>query len=113
MDDLPISQALRLIRARLGLTQTAATRGSGAPDFRTLSHWETGRKVPSLKLLYHYLVSLDLNFRDLQDALDLARGEKPRRRAEQTSELGWYANEHEPRLLELQVGRLPPQATQA
>ncbi len=106
MDELPIGQALRLIRARLGLTQTAATRGSGAPDFRTLSHWETGRKVPSLKLLYHYLVSLDLNFHDLQDALDLARGRTPSHRAKHASGTGWHVDEHEPRLLELQVANL-------
>ncbi len=96
MDKLPIAEALRLIRTHLGLTQTVATMGAGAPDFRTLSHWETGRKTPSLKLLYRYLLSLGLNFRDLQDALDIVRGKAPRR-----------IDEQERRLLQLEVGDRP------
>ena len=69
-DDLPIAKALRLIRTRKGLTQTAASKFPGAPDFRTLSHWETARKLPSLGLLFDYLKALGLNFTDLQNALD-------------------------------------------
>ena len=65
-----IADALRLIRTRQGLTQTAASKLEGAPDFRTLSHWETHRKLPSLKLLTGYLKALGLDFHDLQDALD-------------------------------------------
>ncbi len=71
----PIAQALRLIRSRLELTQTAASKLEGAPDFRTLSHWETARKTPSLRLLVPYLEALGLDLRDLQDALDQVRGE--------------------------------------
>ncbi len=66
---MQIAEALRLLRTREGLTQTAASKRPGAPDFRTLSHWETRRKMPSLKLLHGYLMSLDLDFYDLQDAL--------------------------------------------
>ena len=74
-EPLPIAEALRLIRTRKGLTQTAASKLPGAPDFRTLSHWETRRKLPSLKLLYGYLTALDLDFSDLQEAIDQVRGD--------------------------------------
>ncbi len=57
-----IAEALRLLRTRRGLTQTAASRGEGAPDFRSVSQWETCRKMPSLKLLIGYLASLGLDF---------------------------------------------------
>ncbi len=100
--DLPIAEALRLIRQHLGLTQIAAARHAGAPDFRTLSHWETGRKMPSLRLLYSYLQSLGLDFRDLQDALDLVSGQTPRRRAGQSG-VARRIDERERRLLELEV----------
>ena len=71
---LPISEALRSIRRRKKLTQAAAGRLPGAPDFRVISHWETGRTVPSLHLLINYLASLGLDFHDFQDALDQASG---------------------------------------
>lgn len=74
-----IAEALRLLRTREGLTQTAASKREGAPDFRTLSHWETRRKMPSLKLLAGYLGSLGLDFHDLQDALDQIEGKTPKR----------------------------------
>ncbi len=72
-DSLPIGEALRLIRTRKGLTQVAASKLTGAPDYRTLSHWETGRKSPSLRLLSAYLGALGLDFADLQKALDHVR----------------------------------------
>ncbi len=65
-----IAEALRLLRTRQRLTQTAASKREGAPDFRTLSHWETRRKLPSFGLLRNYLTSLGLDFCDLQDALN-------------------------------------------
>ncbi len=74
-----IAEALRLLRTREGLTQTAASKREGAPDFRTLSHWETRRKLPSMKLLAGYLSSLELDFHDLQDALDQIEGKVPKR----------------------------------
>ena len=74
-----IAEALRLLRTREGLTQTAASKREGAPDFRTLSHWETRRKLPSMKLLAGYLTSLELDFHDLQDALDQIEGKVPKR----------------------------------
>ncbi len=73
------AEALRLLRTRTGLTQTAASKVEGAPDFRTLSHWETRRKLPSLKLLRRYLTSLDLDFSDLQEALNQVEGTAPKR----------------------------------
>ncbi len=75
MEDPPIGEALRLIRIRQGLTQQAASRLEGAADFRTLSHWETGRKLPSLRLLVPYLKALGLDLVDLQAALDQVQGE--------------------------------------
>ena len=74
-----IAEALRLLRTREGLTQTAASKREGAPDFRTLSHWETRRKMPSLKLLDGYMRSMGFDFHDLQDALDLIEGKTPKR----------------------------------
>ncbi len=73
------AEALRLLRTRKGLTQTAASKREGAPNFRTLSQWETRRKQPSVKLLRAYLTSLDLDFCDLQEALDQVEGRVPRR----------------------------------
>ncbi len=74
-ESLPIGGALRHLRQRLGLTQTAAAGSfEGSPDFRTLSHWETARKAPSLPLLARYLAALGLSFHDLQDALDQVAG---------------------------------------
>ena len=75
---MKIAEAMRLIRTREGLTQTAASKLDGAPDFRTLSHWETRRKMPSVKLLDGYLRSMGLDFIDLQVALDLVEGKAPR-----------------------------------
>ena len=74
-----IADALRLLRTRKGLTQTAASQREGAPDFRTLSHWETRRKLPSMKLLCRYLGSLGYDFHDLQDALDQIEGKTSKR----------------------------------
>ncbi len=75
---MQIAEALRLIRTREGLTQTAASKREGAPDFRTPSHWETRRKLPSVKLLDGYLTSMGLDFHDLQDALDQVAGRAPK-----------------------------------
>ncbi|MCP3962626.1 MAG: helix-turn-helix domain-containing protein, partial [bacterium] len=67
-----LADALRLIRTRKRLTQTAISKIEGAPDSRTLSHWETRRKVPTMRLLTRYLEALGLDLHDLQDALDQA-----------------------------------------
>ncbi len=67
--DIPIGKALRLLREGVGITQTEVAR-RGGPDFRTISHWETGRKYPSLRLLIQYLNALELDLSDLQGALD-------------------------------------------
>ncbi|MCP3961164.1 MAG: helix-turn-helix transcriptional regulator [bacterium] len=69
-----VAGALRLIRTRQGLTQTAASKRPGAPDFRTLSHWETRRKLPSLRILANYLRALGLDFSAFQEALDQIAG---------------------------------------
>ena len=77
-----IASALRLIRKRARLTQAAAGKIPGAPDFRTLSHWETRRKLPSLRLLSNYLRALGLDFSDLQRAIDQLSGRELKERAE-------------------------------
>ncbi len=71
--DIPIGRALRILRESLGITQTEAGR-RGGPDHRTLSHWETGRKMPSLRLLMQYLGALDRDLCDLQIVFDQIKG---------------------------------------
>ena len=67
---LRLAEALRLIRTRAGLTKTAAAEHDGAPDRRVLSDWENRREIPTLELIERYLAALDLDVRDLQEALD-------------------------------------------
>ena len=66
---VPVGPALRLIRGRLGLDQSEI-EARGGPSHGVISNWENGRKIPSLTLLAKYLVALELDFHDLQDALD-------------------------------------------
>ncbi len=75
-DQLPIAEALRLLRTRKKLSQIgAASRVDGWRDGpRAVSFWETGSKTPSLRLLHRYLRALDLDFADLQHALDQVQG---------------------------------------
>ncbi len=113
---VPIAEALRELRERQKLTQTVAGRIDGAPDHRTLSHWETGRKAPSLRLLIGYLKALGLDLRDLQDAIDLVDGSAVRRVDEIAGQVDRLARVCEDlgerrivvleRRLELAVGRL-------
>ncbi len=72
------AEALHLLRTRRGLTQTAASKREGAPDYRTLSLWENRKKMPSLRLLRAYLTSLGLDFCDLQEALHQVEARPPR-----------------------------------
>ena len=101
-DRFPIAEALRLIRTRQGLTQTAASKLEGAPDFRTLSHWETRRKMPSVRLLDGYLRSLGKDFIDLQEALDLVEGKAPRPVRDGQEEIRRRADDLEQRMGELE-----------
>ena len=71
---MKVGEALRLLRVRAGLTQRAASKLEGAPDYRTLSHWENGHKTPSFMLLETYLGLLGFDFGDLQQALDQVNG---------------------------------------
>ncbi len=71
-------EALRLLRTRQGLTQIAASKREGSPECRTLSMWENENKIPSLMLLRSYLVSLGLDFSDLQLALHQVEGTAPK-----------------------------------
>ena len=75
--DRPIAEALRLLRTRQGLTQTNASQLEGAPHLRTVCHWETGQKTPSLMLLIAYLTGMGLDLCDLQDALNELQAPHP------------------------------------
>ncbi len=100
---LPVGQALRMLRGRLGLTQNAAAKRAGSPGFRTVSHWETGNKTPSLKVVYQYLRGLGFDFHDLQEALDQHDGHPANGYGELTSRL----QEVEQRLAALEQERSP------
>ncbi len=100
-----IAEALRLLRIRRGLTQRAVSKLEGAPDFRTLSHWETRRKTPRYPLLRSYLESLGLDFRDLQGALEQVEGSAPRRLRQ-----GLERVEHRLRQVEERLGLEAPAA---
>lgn len=104
---MKIAVALRLLRARQGLTQTAAAQLEGAPDYRTLSHWETGRKTPSLPLLKAYLEILGLDFIDLQEALDQADGKPQTRVRRELVEHRELLTDHDERLARLERPRSP------
>ena len=95
---MAVAEALRLLRLRRKLTQTAASQLDGAPDCRTLSHWETGRKYPSVKLLRSYLDCLDLDFRDLQGAVEQVEGTAPKRLRQGLERLEQRVGEIEKRL---------------
>ncbi len=103
---MQIAEALRLLRTRKGLTQTGASKRPGSPDFRTLSHWETRRKIPSLKLLYRYLKSMDLDFCDLQEALNQIEGTAPKRVQDELGKLRHRVGKLEKRL-DLEEGQSP------
>ncbi len=76
-----------MLRMRQKLTQTAVAQREGAPDFRTLSHWENRRKQPGAVRLRSYLASMDLDFHDLQEALDQVEGAVPKRVRDGLAEL--------------------------
>ncbi len=107
---LPIADALRLIRTRVGLTQTAASKLAGAPDFRTLSHWETRRKLPSLRLLNGYLGALGLDFSDLQEALDQVEKRTPKRIRSGLERIERRLGELEGRVQQLEAACQPVEA---
>ncbi len=107
---MAVAEALRLLRIRKRLTQTAASKLDGAPDFRTLSHWETGRKYPSVKLLRSYLDCLDLDFRDLQGALEQIEGTGPKRLRDGLEQLEQRVGEIEKRLGVGKKRKRPPPA---
>ncbi len=104
-DSLPIAEALRHLRTRKKLKQVEAGALEGAPDFRTLSHWETARKEPSFRLLASYLAALDLTFHDLQDALDAVRGWHSGQRIDEVESLGGRVDQVE-QLIERVAERL-------
>ncbi len=80
---------MRLLRRRKGLTQTAVSKLPESVDHRSLSHWETGRKLPALKNVVAFLSALEFDFHDLQDALNaVGSAVEPRAmRVDQISEM--------------------------
>ena len=95
-----IGDALRILRVRRGLPQKRAGALEGAPDWRTLSHWETGRKTPSFPLLSTYLEVLGFNFIDLEEAIQQANGGSPTRLRDEIEALRKVQAEQEERLAE-------------
>ncbi len=95
---MQIGEALRLLRTGKGLSQIDASKREGAPDFRTLSHWENNRKLPSFKLLCSYLTILGLDFGDLQAALDQVEGRMPKRLQDELERLDRRVGDLEQRL---------------
>ena len=109
-DDLPIGQALRLLREDIGITQTEVAR-RGGPDFRTISHWETGRKHPSLRLLIRYLEAIGRDLHDLQAAFDqLAK--RPDRLTSRFTAIERRLNALERWRLETTVASMPQQGNE-
>ncbi len=100
-----IAEALR--RIRQNLTQTAASKRQGTPDFRTISHWETRHKVSSLRLLHRYLKSLGLDFHDLQAALDQVEGAVPKRLKDGLERLERRVGALEERICRLEAAGAP------
>ncbi len=73
VDLAELPAALRVLRTRAKVTQAELTR-RGGPDFRSISHWETGRKQPSLQNLVKLLNSMGADLGDLQEVLDQLAG---------------------------------------
>lgn len=67
-----LGTALRLLRARQGLSQGAVADRAGLTK-AMLSSYEVGSKLPSFQSLTAILSALDRNFHDLQEALDEVR----------------------------------------
>ena len=99
---MQIGPALRLLRTRRGVSQTEACNREGAPSWRSLSQWETGQKVPSLRLLSCYLRSQDLDLYDLQEAIDQVAGRPPRQFRDALSGLEQRVEEIEAQLTRLE-----------
>jgi len=75
----PIGPALRLLRERKGMRQKELADRAGIMKGMA-SSYETGRQYPSLETLVRILETLEVDFADLQGALDAVRGAEPKRR---------------------------------
>jgi transcriptional regulator with XRE-family HTH domain len=76
---IPIGQALRLLRERKGIRQKELADRAGIMKGMA-SSYETGRQNPSLETLVRILETLEVDFVDLQGALDAVRGVEPKLR---------------------------------
>lgn len=76
IDPMSLGTALRLLRARQGLTQgVVADRAKLTKAM--LSSYEIGSKLPSFQSLASILQALNRDFHDLQEAVDEARQRVP------------------------------------
>jgi len=75
----PIGSALRLLRESKGMRQKELADRAGIMKGMA-SSYETGRQYPSLETLVRILNTLEVDFADLQGALDAVRGAEPKSR---------------------------------
>jgi transcriptional regulator with XRE-family HTH domain len=83
---IPIGPALRLLRERKGMRQKELADRAGIMKGMA-SSYETGRQHPSLETLVRILETLELDFADLQAALDAVRGTEPKRPSASVTEV--------------------------
>ncbi len=76
LDSMSLGTALRLLRARQGLTQGVVATRAGLTK-AMLSSYEIGAKLPSFQSLAAVLEALNRDFHDLQEALDEVRQRLP------------------------------------
>lgn len=75
----PIGPAIRLLRERKGMRQKELADRAGIMKGMA-SSYETGRQYPALETLMRILETLEVDFADLQAALDAVRGVAPKGR---------------------------------
>ena len=93
-----VPEALKLIRQSTGLRQTDVSERSGLTK-AMLSSYETGKTLPNLASLTSFLIAMDKDLSDLQEALDMVRKVSPKRTLDE-------------RDLEREVGRVVLKAIQ-
>jgi transcriptional regulator with XRE-family HTH domain len=81
----PIGPAIRLLRERKGMLQRELADRAGIMKGMA-SSYETGRQYPALETLVKILETLEVDFADLQVALDAVRGVEPKRRSTSPAE---------------------------
>ena len=72
-----VPAALKLMRQGTGLRQTEVSQRSGLTK-AMLSSYETGKTLPNLASLTSFLIAMDKDLSDLQEALDMVRKVSPK-----------------------------------